>query len=357
MASAVRSESLMFFALITSVFAQSAPDIVAPEERAWSLSATASSSYNAGTSSDPTLGLGMRIGGMWWASEQLTASAGWSVAREQVFCDTCDGGEGSSGYDPGTGGNTSARPLEAGDLQLRVDHAQLVSFERLGVDLTGALTGTVPASRDSLVCNPLLGALGGQLGLARISEAGVFAQVSAGMTRSFFAYSSVPTGLADCQTALSDYEGTETLTGTVGPTDPWNEAIPGLGNADWSGISRATVLHPHRMMTRVFSGLEDTWFDRTLLTQLSVGIAGRHTGGDGATTVETADGEVAIDAAASPVVWSYPMSAAVGAVISPNFRASLTAANAVPRLMYDPNAYFRAMPQRTSVILALTGIY
>jgi len=351
----------MFLVLITSVFAQSAPDAT-PEERPWSLSATASSSYTAGTSTDPTLGFGLQLGGVWKTGEHVAASAGWAVAREQVFCDTCDAdsadsSDGSVSYDPGTGGNTSARPLEAGDLQLRVGHARLTGSERLGIDLSGALTGTLPASRDSLLCNPLMGALGSELALSRGFSQGEAVRLSAGVTRSFFAYSSVPTGLPGCQTALSDYEGTETLTGTVQPDEPWNEAVPGLGNADWSGISRATVMHPHKALARVFKGLDGTWFEDRVTSQISAGVAARHTGGDGAATVETLGGDVEVASAESPVVWAYPFSAAVGGAITEELGASLTVANAVPRLMYDSEAYFRALPERTSVTLALTGGY
>jgi hypothetical protein len=364
----------MWLALIPAVFAQAPPGALPGdgEDRGWRFSATAATGFVSGTWNDgasgeslsgdydtdpvynPALRFSLTAGAARVISDAVTASASWTVSRDQIFCDTC---EAEGGYDPGTGGATGAWPVEAGDLQLRLDHRSLASLDRAGIQLIGALTGALPASRDAFVCNPFYGAAGAQLGLARASSQGELVQLRAAGSRSFFAHANPPLDHAGCSPELTDYDGTQTLSGTVEPSDPWEGSVAGFGNADWSVSSGLLLWNPHAAIVRLAGALDDSWFEQRLITTLSLGVSGRRTGADDAATVETLDGEVTVAAAENPMRWSYPVAAGIGVAATEQTSASLTISNAVPRLLTDPGAYYRALPARSSLTLSIQSFF
>jgi len=267
-----------------------------------------------------------RVGPAW------SSAATWAVSRDVHFCDSCD-----DGYDPGNGGSGSSRLLDASDLSLGTGR----SWDVVSAGLTAAL----PASRDSLVCNPLYGALGvvGGAGLT-LAEVGVGTQVA--VTRSFYAHAAAPVGRSGCSEPLADYSGTETLAGVVEP-DAWaGERYAAQGaNADWSGRLLATVSDVHTLVAS----------PPRLTTELSVGLAARHTRVAEAQSVATASGEVTVDASQSPVVWSWPAAIGTGVRWNERLSSALTLANQVPRQVHDTAGFYRSLPAATSLSLSLTG--
>ncbi|MCA9573136.1 MAG: hypothetical protein KC656_35110, partial [Myxococcales bacterium] len=143
---------------------------------AWSGSATLTTSFvsgpvNPGTTTrtltgvetwgstwNPALDVGLSAAVSWRARPEGVLSLSWSMRRVFRFDDTDDD------VPDGVGDGAREAPLETGDLVLSFRDDAVVATEdgRVGLLLGGRLT--LPASRESLVCNPLVGALGVSVG-------------------------------------------------------------------------------------------------------------------------------------------------------------------------------------------------
>ncbi len=308
-----------------------APEALAAEGP-WSGSLTASTGFVSGPVSawNPALsgGLGGTLGrsfGDW------SGAASWSVSRDLHFCDDCEA------YDPANGGSGSSRLLEASDLSLSASRGWEV--------LNARLTASLPASRDSLVCNPLYGALGAAGGAGvELGTVGFGGEVA--VARSFYAHAAAPVGRAGCSEPLADYAGTETLAGLVEP-DGYEGSVYAAGgaNADWAGRGVVSVTNLHSLLAQ----------PKPLTTSVSVGIASRHTRVAESQTLQTLAGDLDVAASDKPLVWSWPVSVAAGWRWSDRLSSGLTLANQVPRDLYDAAGFYRSAPANTSVSLSLTG--
>jgi len=194
--------------------------------------------------------------------------------------------------------------------------------------------------------------LGGEIAGRWASARVAAVSLSAGAPRSFYALEAPPVGV--CSPPLVGYSGTETLAGEVSPqgaADVGALWAATAGNPDWSTRGALAVSDWHAAIA------PEGWAARVMTTGLGVGLIGRRTASDGAAEVETLDGEVAVAEATSRFRWTWPASASVGARLGEHLQTSLTVSNAVPRLLFDPAAYYRAMPARSAITLALTGAY
>ena len=310
---------------------------LAPEAHAaegpWSGSLTASTSFLSGPVAAWNPALSGSLGGTLGRTlGDWSGAASWSLSRDVHVCDTC-----GDDYDPGNGGSGSSRLVETSDLALSAAR----SWEVLGTRITASL----PASRDSLTCNPLYGALGAA-GSAGWQLGGVGLSGELAVARSFYAHPAAPVGRSGCSEPLVDYAGTETLVGLVEP-DGYEGTVYAAGgaNADWSG--RATLA-----VTDLHSLLGDP---ERLTTSASLGLASRHTRVAESHTLQTLSGDLVVAASDKPFVWSWPVSVAAGWRWSERLSSSLTLANQVPRDLYDTAGFYRSAPANTSLSLSLTG--
>jgi len=214
----------------------------------------------------------------------------------------------------------------------------------LGGDLS------LPASRESLVCNPMYAAIGLITGVtATMAGAGALSS-DIGATRAFHRYSAPPTG--SCATAIRDYSGTETATGVVTP-DGWQSPRGGRANPAWSFRAALTWRDWHQ----IFGPVSHASSIERVYTSVRVGWIGQVRSQQPTQTVPTATGEVEIEASATPLISLFPVSGTAGVVLHQHLNLGLTVSNAVPRLLADPSAHLTWLPSRTTLSLDLTGTF
>ena len=310
---------------------------LAPEAHAtdgpWSGSLTATTGFLSGPVAAWNPAVSGSLGGTLARSfGDWSSAASWALSRDLHFCDTC-GDE----YAPGNGGSGSSRLVEASDISLSTSR----SWELLSARVTASL----PASRDSLACNPLYGALGVAGGAGgSLGDVGLSGELA--VARSFYAHPAAPVGRPGCSEPLVDYGGTETLVGLVEPDSYGGSAYaPGGANADWSGRATVAVRDLHALVAQP-SGLTSA---------VSLGVATRHTRVAESHTLVTLTGELEVAESDKPFVWSWPVSVAAGWRWSERLSSSLTLANQVPRDLYDTAGFYRSSAANTSVSLSLTG--
>jgi hypothetical protein len=308
---------------------------------------TLDGAYVVGPSYNPRFDFGLALSATYRmkASQRLVAS--WSLRRDLSFADT-------EGFRPGTGGTSSSQVVDTGDLVVSFVDSSVVRHES---DLHLVLGGRVilPASRESLVCNPMYGALGLNVGghkgfgdTARLS-------VTASGTRVFHRYAAAPRGR--CGVPLSDHDGTDTLTGNVQPT-PYDDEdfVWGATNPAWVFGTRATMMGWHGLFG-LLPGVSERSIYQKLRTTASVDFRGIARRQDAEATVTTATGDLVVAAAEAPPVFFIPVSASLGFQATDHFAATLSVANQLPQLAYDRAAQLRLLPATTSVSLALTGAW
>ena len=351
-----------------------ATDAAAPVEpkKKWKASATAGTSYvggliNGGTdltnppagadlvgfgpaynpSLDFTLGLGLS----YRFTDKLSGSVSYRLSKGFAFDDR---GE----YHPGNAGSTSTQLVDTGDLGLRLSYAELADWEAAKIKVSGNLAGTIPASRASLFCNPMYGAVGAGLGASRPFEVGVGLSLSTSFSKTFYAYSAPPRAGAGgaCPSPLADYDGSTTLTGTVEPTSDRTRRVSRL-NSNWAWSNSLGVSNFHALLALAFPKLKDGSFWKKFKTSFSAGLISRKTLRDPDYTVQTLTGPVEVEASRAPIVLSYTFSIGAGYDINERLGVGLSFSNSVPQLLYDPASYYAAWLPSTTLSLSVSGSY
>jgi len=298
---------------------------LADDAQKWSGSVAGQTSFVSGPTGEafnPSLGIGLRLGAGLQVSENLSASASWGVDRNQTF-----------GRSLAT---STGHILDSSDLRVSVARA----WTGDEASLVGRIDTALPASRNGFVCNPFFGALGaGVMGAHNVGEGRISLDLSG--SRSFFQYASAPVG--HCGYPLTDYAGTQTLTGTVEPESGVRFGAP---NAAWSGATTFAISDPHAWL---FRGVPK------LSTTVSVGTHLQRRRVDGAAIVNTLTGPVVVPSSAAPTAVSFPVSVGGGWALSERVEWGLTFANTVPSILDDPGAFYRNIPARTAVRTSLTG--
>lgn len=295
----------------------------------------------------PAIDLALTLRGRLNLYEGGSLSAVWGLGRGFRVCDTC-----GDGFNAGSGAGTTP-PLETTDLSLLFRDSSVVSWsDDSGNSVAWTLGGdlTLPASRDSLVCNPMYAAVGLVTGLTgTVSGAGALS-ADTGATRAFHRYTAPPTG--SCATAIRDYAGTETATGIETPQG-WESPREGRANPAWSFRAGLTWRDWHQIFGPVGhpGGIE------RVFTSVRVGWIGQIRNQQPASTVATATGDVDVEPSATPLISVFPVSATAGVVLHEHLNLGLTVSNAVPRLLADPSAHLTWLPSRTSLSLDLTGTF
>jgi hypothetical protein len=300
---------------------------------------TLSGTYAVGRTHNPALRFGLGLGLGIRTHDSGLISASWSIRRDVAFRDTDP-----EIFAPGTGGTTSQTVFDTSDLTLRFNDSSIVHWEQGELHLTAGASLVVPASRESLVCNPMFAALGATVGARKgFGERGGLG-ITAGAHRAFFAHAAPPRGA--CTVAL---QGTP----QIDPT-PWAGSVySGTPNPAWTVSSSLGWAGIHR----VFVGLPGTShpiFER-LMTNASVGVLGQIRRQQPAAIIQTLSGTVEVDASKTPAVWVFPWSLSLGYRAHDHVLVNLTLSNQVPQLLYDVSARFRSLPATTAITASVTG--
>lgn len=314
----------------------------AAAEGPWSAQATLSTSFvsgpvnPAGTDARGTWNPSLRIALRPAVSRsfgEVTASAGWSVFRDQTLgCDTCD-----TGYAPRNAGGR----IDSSDLSFALSRSWErggSSGERPSGSVAGRVEVGIPASRDSLVCNPLYGAPGASvIATQRIAgRTNLAATGSAAVP--LYRYDAAPVG--SCAPGLAHYTATQTLSGAVAP-QAWDGARFGASNP----------------LLTLGSGLElrDPVGGERWHTALGAGVQTQRRRGHGEATVDALDGPVVVDAADKPFTTLFPLSARASLAPHERVDLGLSLSHALPWRLSDAGARLRSLPATTTVTASATG--
>ena len=279
---------------------------------------------------NPSLRFGLGITGGLALSDGLALSIRWQAWRDQRLCDTCD-----DNWRPGDGGSAGAA-FRSSDVVIAARGAVAEVGE---TRLSASASATVPSSRQSVLCNPMYGALG--IGASSSTPVGkASTSLSLGGTRSVYRHAAAPVGA--CATHLT--EGATTATGVVFP-EVGEGRYAGLPNTAWALQFGTALVDPLSWL-----GVGST-VGSSVTASLN---AQSHVSADG-DTVATATGPVVVDRARAPLVFYVPVSLGVSYGLTDSVDLDLTAANTVPGVLSDASAHFRALPARTSYTLAATG--
>ncbi|MFH0903271.1 MAG: hypothetical protein V2A73_21795 [Pseudomonadota bacterium] len=308
-----------------------------------------SSTYN------PAFDFGLSLGATLRLSKHSAASLAYSLSRELHFCDTCE-----TGYDPNNGGSDSSLIVRTSDLRLGLARQNLYRIELLGMTVGAAMTATVPASRDSLFCNPMFGVLAGSVSVSRQQSSGIGIGTTLSATRSFYKYAAPPVGNPGCSPDLRGATEVETLTGPT-PVSSYQGSrfASDSPNAKWAANLTLTLGNPHALIRRLSAEAAANRHFQRLSSSLSLGVSGRLVRQGESTTLDEAilGPPLEIPAAHTTPVLSFPVSATVGYRLSQRLLASLTIANSVPQLLYDPEAYYQSLPYQATVSAGIAGSY
>ena len=270
----------------------------------------------------------LRAGVSWFATlplgKHLDATAIYGIWRDQALCDTCDGGAGP--------GATGRELLGSSDLTVSMGRQIAVGEGSLRL----AATAVLPASRDALLCNPLLGAPGVSALFSQPVGRSTL-QTSARVARPFYVYRAAPVGR--CEPPLRGQAQVQTLTGSVAPT-PWNSQRTAGPNPSLSGALRVQWFDPLRVWSKA---------PESLATGLMVGLEGQRNRVDPEVRVDTLTGDEVVPRSTRPITASIPWSLSVGAHVSARATLQLRLANRLPTWLADPGGTLRALPARTAV--------
>lgn len=276
---------------------------------------------------NPRLRLGLSAALRIPIGERGDLGAQWGLWRDQAFCDTCEGGGG-----PGVLGDEL---LGSTDLTLSGGHRLDVgeSALRLGV------LAVLPASKDALWCNPLVGAPGITAALT-VPAGGTALRASARASRPFYLHNAAPVGIC----SASD-DRVQTLTGAVSPT-PWDGGRTTGANPTFTGSVGAAWVNPHAL-----------WKDAPAAwsTRISVGLDGRRDPVDPAAQVATLTGVVDVPPPRRPLTGGVSWSIGSGWAVSEALGLDLALSDRLPAWIADPGGAFRATPARTAITLSATG--
>ncbi|HEV8324738.1 MAG TPA: hypothetical protein VG389_24185 [Myxococcota bacterium] len=304
-----------------------------------------------GPTYNPSLDFTVGLGASYKFTKYVSGSASYRLSKGFAFDD-------SGEYQPGNGGSTSTQLVDTGDLGLRVSHGHLLEWEAAKITLSGSLSGTIPASRNSLFCNPLYGAIGAGLSASHPFEVGISIGVSTGVSKPFYAYTSPPRGGVGgaCTSPLADYDGTTTLSGTVYPTSDRDRYVGRL-NSSWAFSNGISIGGWHTLLALAFPKLKDGRIWKKFSTSLSAGISSRMVLSDPSYTVQTATGPVVVDRSRNPLVHSYTYAIGAGYALRDDLSLGLSFSNAVPQLLYDPSTYYATWLPSTTVSLSVSGSF
>ena len=351
-----------------------ASDTVMTAKKPWSASATLGTSYvggliNPGTdltnppagsdivgfgpTYNPGLDFTLGMGVSYRFTDKFSGSASYRISKGFAFDDN---GE----YEPGNFGSTSSQLVDTGDLGLKFSDNALAKWEAANITVTGSVSGTVPASRASLFCNPMYGALGAGLGASRPFEVGVSISVSTGFSKPFYAYSAPPRGGVGgaCTTPLANYDGTTTLTSTETPTsDRAARVAMARLNSNWAWSNTLGVSNWHALLALAAPKLRDGWFWKKFSTSFSMGLTTRKALRDPDYTVQTLSGPVVVETSHAPLTVKYSFSVGASYSINDHLGLGLSFSNDVPQLLYDPATYYATWLPSTTISVSLSGSY
>jgi len=240
--------------------------------------------------------------------------ASWGLSRDVTFCDTC-----GDGPNPGLG---RAPIVSSRDVWLSLGRIWKLGKTR---SLRLAVQNVVPASRDSLLCNPLIAAPGvGVRFTQRVGRSSLWA--TGRLSRPIHASAAAPVGR--CGRSLTD-PTVDTLAGPVSPT-PWDGA--------WSADANPALQTSLRLQ----------WFDahallggpKRLRSVLALGLE--------ASRVR----RQSPDGSRRPLVGAVPFSAAIGWTTTEHLDLQLSVSNQTPTLIADGLGNLAALPARTTTTLS-----
>ncbi|MEZ4238802.1 MAG: hypothetical protein R3F59_22145 [Myxococcota bacterium] len=302
---------------------------------------------------DPRLRVGLQGALQATLPHDTALVATWAVWRDQAFCDVCGDGAGPGWLGSELLGSSDATvalqrrfwlgdppagaATDAADLALQPGRATArVPWLSLRVD------AVLPASRDALVCNPLVAApgAGATFGLPAGRST---VQLGVSGSRPVYANRAAPVGR--CAPPLQGQAAVPTLTGAVAPT-PWDGARWGSPNTTLSGSASVAWVDPQALLPGA---------PERLFTSVAAGLAYSRAAADPAAEVAALSGAVAVDASANPVRVAVPWSVQAGWSATERLDLSLGLANRLPVLLADPGGALRAQPARTSVTAALAA--
>jgi hypothetical protein len=289
------------------------------------------------------LGLGLRVVHRWHDTGMVALS--WSLWRDQRVVDTVD-----EGFRPGNGGTSTTQLVDTGDLVLSALENDLVHHGVLHLALGGR--ATIPASRRSLVCDPMAGALGATVG-GWVDVRGLTqVAVSLGADRAFFVHPAAPRGA--CSMPLVGDTSVATLTGDVAPTR-WTDTWATAPNSAWTADGTLSIQGWHALFGFVPAVGKHPAALARVTSDASVGVRLNVSRRDPAATVSTLSGDVELAPSRTPAVTSFPWSLGLGVRLVPALTLRASVSNTAPALLWDPSARIRALPATTTVALGLLG--
>lgn len=291
---------------------------------------TLTGTTSTGATVNPSLRFGLhgQVGG--GLGERGDWGASWGLFRDQAFCDTC-----ADGQAPARAGREL---VSSTDLSLTAGHR----FALGDAGLRLAADAALPASRDALICDPMIAAPGASATLTGPLGGGALS-LRARAARPIYAFDAAPVGR--CARPLVDGP-VDTLAGPVSPTG-WDGTRSGPANPSLSaGLSLAWT-DPHALLAD----------PGRLSSAVQIGIDASRHAGDRAVAVDTLTGPVGVDAARRPVVATVPWSLSAGWRATDAVSLSLALSNRVPGVMADPGATLRALPATTAATLSLVRTF
>jgi hypothetical protein len=303
---------------------------------------TLTDTYTVGPTYNPSFDFALTLGARVRLAPGSFLAASWSVRRDLQLRDTDP-----ELFDPRNGGTRSTTVLDTSDLVLRWSDGGLVSWTKGDLHFTGGASLVLPASRDSLVCNPLYAALGLQLGVRKGFGPTTGLSLSAGADRAFHKHAAAPRGA--CSVALRGASAQE--------PEPWaGEFASEQPNTAWTAHGTLALSGWHGLFGLVPGVAAREGYQR-LRSSASLGVLGQVQRRQPAATVQTLTGPVEVEAAEVPMVWRFPMSLSVGASLHEHVGLDVSVSNQIPQLAYDLSTRLRTLPAMTSVSLALSGTW
>jgi hypothetical protein len=317
---------------------------------------TLTGSASAPSVFDPRLRLGVSAAVQAPLPGGTVAWASWGVWRDQTFCDVCEDGQGPGWLGSELLGSTDAtvavqrrfwlgeppKADPADDTDATVAALQPGRARTAIPWLILRADAVLPASRDALACNPMLGAPGAGA-IFGLPAGASTVQVSVSGSRPVYRYAAAPVGR--CAPPLQGDATVRTLTGEVQPT-PWAGERWGAQNPTLSGNAALTWAQPHALIPGA---------PQRLFTTMSLGLAYSRVAPDPATTVDALTGAVAVREASNPVRTAIPWSVQAGWSVTPRLDLWTALSNRLPTLSADPGGTLRAQPAQTAITAALAA--
>ncbi|MEN0063908.1 MAG: hypothetical protein AAGA48_17275 [Myxococcota bacterium] len=245
--------------------------------------------------------------------------ASWGVFRDLTLCDTC-----GNGTQPGLG---RAPIASSRDLALSLGHILKIDKQR---SLRIAVQNVVPASRDSLRCNPLIAAPGVAARFTQRVGKRTSLWATGSVARPIHAFAAAPVGR--CSRRLTD-PTVDTLAGPVTPT-PWAGTWRAGNNPALQTSLRLQWFDPHALIKKV---------PKRLRTVLAVGVEA------------TQARRQSTEGSKRPLVGNVPLRMAVGWTTTKQIDLQLSVANQTPTLVADGAGNLAALPARTTTTLSAIG--